>query len=247
VRSSVCSYSFHRSFDEGSMDLDGYIAFCRDAGFTELDVWSRHIGDGDEERLRDSPVPVGSIAVDGADAWAPTEEERAANRERAERWLDLAAAVGAKTVRFNAGPFHYAFEPGSGTEAEFAGVVAGFKHLVDYGSDRSVDVVTENHWGPFQHPDELDRLLDAVPGLGLLFDTNNWPEGTREAAWERYAPRARTTHFKTVDARAVELLRNAGYDGCWGIEIEGLPPDADERAAVVDALARLRGLVEGNA
>jgi sugar phosphate isomerase/epimerase len=245
VRASVCSYSFHGSFEDGSMDLDGYIAFCRDAGFTELDVWSLHIGDGDEERLRDSPVPVGSLAVDGADAWAPTEKERAANRERAERWLDLAAAVGAKTVRFNAGPFHYAFEPGTGTDEEFDGVVAGFTHLVDYGRERGVEVVTENHWGPFQHPDELDRLLDAVPGLGLLFDTKNWPDGTHEAAWERYAPRARTTHFKSIDPRAVELVRNAGYDGCWGIEVEGLPPDADERAAVTDALARLRPLVEG--
>src|SRR3954454_10956887 len=96
---SVCSYSFHRSFDAGTMDLDGYIAFSRAAGFTQLDAWSRHLegafGDRREAvRLRaaaeDAGVPFASIAVDGADAWAPTEEERAAYRERSDRWLETA-------------------------------------------------------------------------------------------------------------------------------------------------------------
>jgi sugar phosphate isomerase/epimerase len=254
VRASVCSYSFHRSFEDGSLDLERYVAFCRDEGFTELDVWSRHLDGVGPEELRAAGVPVGSLAVDGADAWAPTEEERAEHRERTERWLAFAEAAGAARVRFNAGPFHHAFEPGTGSDELFEEVAAGFADLVARGRARGVEVLTENHWGPFQHPDELGRLLDAVPGLGLLFDTHNWPEGTQLRAWERYAPRARMTHFKTFAfddtgrettqdlERAVGLLRAAGYDGVWGVE--SVPDDGDEVGAAARTLALLRRLVE---
>jgi sugar phosphate isomerase/epimerase len=262
MRYSVCSYSFHRSFDDGSMDLDGYIAFCRDAGFTELDVWSRHLptvlADSQEaERVKaladEAGVPFASIAADEGAAWAPTEGERDANREGATAWLDLATRLGATQVRFNSGPFHVAFEPGEGTAEQFDGVVAGFTDLVARGRERGIEVITENHWGPFQHPDDLGRLLDAVPGLGLLFDTHNWPEELQSEAWDRYAGRARMTHFKTFAfsdgdettqdiPRAVSLVQAGGYDGCWGVE--SVPDDGDERAAAEQTLALLRRLVE---
>jgi sugar phosphate isomerase/epimerase len=262
---SVCSYSFHRSFDAGTMDVDGYIEFSRDSGFTQLDAWSRHLertfdDRREAQRLRavaeDAGVPFASVAIDGADAWAPTEEERAAHRERSDRWLDTAAALGARFARFNAGPFRVGFEPGEGTAAMFDGVVAGFTDLVRRGRERGVEIVTENHWGPFQHPDDLGRLLDAVPGLGLLFDTANWPAELQQTAWERYAPRARLTHMKTFAfdgdrettqdlPRVVRLLRDGGYDGPWGIESE--PESGDEREVVVRSLAVLRGLLDDRA
>lgn len=257
MRTSVCSYSFHRSFEAGEMDIDGYVDFCGRLGFTELDAWSRHLGGAHDDareadRLRDraeeAGVPFGSIAVDGADAWAPTEEERAENRERTERWLETAARLGAKQARFNAGPFHLGFEPGDGTDEMFEGVVGGFADLVARGRAHGVEVLTENHWGPFQHPSDLGRLLDAVPGLGFLFDTHNWPDGLLQEAWDRYAHRARLTHMKTFggdDAdlpRVVSILRESGYDGTWGVE--SVPPDGDERAAAARTLERLRGLVE---
>ena len=34
---SLCSYSLHRTFAAGEMDISGYIRFCKEAGFTQLD------------------------------------------------------------------------------------------------------------------------------------------------------------------------------------------------------------------
>ena len=119
-----------------------------------------------------------------------------------------------------------------------------------------MEIVIENHWGPTNHPDVMYKLLDAVPGLGLLFDSNNWPAGTHGRAWPQYAKYARLTHFKTFrfDSAGnepdwdipgvIHLLQAAGYNGCWGIE--STPDDGDEREAALKSLALLRRILESN-
>ena len=57
--------------------------------------------------------------------------------------------------------------------------------------------VIENHWGASRMPENVVRILEAVPGLGLLFDTGNWPEEMRETGWALCAHYARATHLKT--------------------------------------------------
>ena len=42
MRYSLCSYSLHRTFDAGQMDIFGYIDFCKEAGFTQLDPWKAY-------------------------------------------------------------------------------------------------------------------------------------------------------------------------------------------------------------
>lgn len=42
-----------------------------------------------------------------------------------------------------------------------------------HAQDKNVEVIIENHWGPIKHTDNLVPVLEAVDGLGLLFDTNN--------------------------------------------------------------------------
>ncbi|MBN1285425.1 MAG: hypothetical protein JXB47_08505, partial [Anaerolineae bacterium] len=105
-----------------------------------------------------------------------------------------------------------------------------------------------------QHPENLVKLFDAVEGLGLLFDTNNWAPGKQEQGWEMCARYARGTHVKTfsfdadgnepsVDIpKAMHILLDAGYDGVWGIE--SVPKDGDEYAGVkktVALMARVLG------
>jgi hypothetical protein len=43
MRYSLCSYSLHRTFDAGQMDLFGYFRFCQEAGYTQLDPWNAHL------------------------------------------------------------------------------------------------------------------------------------------------------------------------------------------------------------
>lgn len=255
---SLCSYSFHRTAAAGKIDVFGYIDFCKDAGFTQLDPWMKHIEAGfdDDDYIAQVKaagdkvgLPFGCIAVDGAHIYEPTAEGIAENRARAYRWIDIAAALGATQVRIDAG--------GRNNERAddiFEIVVDGFKDLIAYAKARNIEIVIENHWGPFKDPDNLERLLKAVPGLGLLFDSYNWPEGTHEQAWPQHAPYATITHFKTFKfdeqgnepnwdiPRVIKILQDAGYSGTWGIE--STPEDGDELGAARKTLALLKRVLE---
>ena len=250
---SVCSYSFHRTFDEGKMDIFGYIDWCKAAGFTKLDPWMRHLEEGFADdafiaRVRAAGdaagLPFGCIAVDGAHVYEKTAVARAANRQKAYRWIDIAAALGATQIRIDAG--------GRGESwGDIADVVIeGYNDIIAYARPHGIEVVIENHWGPTQDPNTMYKLLDAVDGLGLLFDSFNWPAGTHEQAWPQYAPYASLTHIKTFAfdedgneatwdiPKVIRILREAGYDGCWGIE--GESPDWDEIEIVTRTLALIK-------
>jgi len=250
---SICSYSFHRTVDAGEMDVFDYIRWCQEHGFTQLDPWMKHLADGYEddtflERLKiaaqNAGLPFGCIAVDGAHIYEPTAEARAANRQTAYRWIDITAELGATQVRIDAGGREQTLDE------IFDIVVEGYNDVVAYGRNKGVEIIIENHWGPTKHPDNLVKVLDAVDGLGLLFDTNNWAEGTQEYAWQKCAPYARMTHVKTfrfdadgndptVDIpKAMHILLDAGYAGVWGIE--SCPTEISETEGAEKTLALMR-------
>lgn len=258
MRYSVCSYSFHRTFAAGKMDIFSYITWCKENGFTQLDPWMHHLSDGFNDdafirQVKDAAnaveLPFGCIAVDGAHIYEPTAEARAANRQKAYRWLDIAHQLSATQVRIDAGGREESYD-------EIAEVVvAGYNDLIAYARPRGIEVIIENHWGPTKDPNVMHKLLDAVDGLGFLYDTANWPAGTHAQAWPQYAKYASLTHIKTFAfdkngnepnwdiPHAIRLLREAGYDGCWGIE--GESPDWDEIEIVTRTLALIKREVEG--
>ena len=274
---SICSFSFHRLLEAGKQDIFKYITDCKELGCTQLDPWNAHLAGvedaetvkkagsdpehaklppRDEEYLSRVKVaadaaglPFGCIAADGAHLYEETLEARQANRALAYRWLDIAHKLGASQLRIDCGG------PPEMPDDVFAIIVEGYDDLISRARDKGIEILIENHWGPSPIPDQLIKILDAVDGLGLLFDTHNWAKGTQRVAWEMFAPYARSTHFKTfafdaegnettVDIpRAVETLKSAGYSGCWGIE--SCPGDGDEYAAARKTIALLNRLVEG--
>ena len=250
---SICSYSFHRTVAAGEMDIFSYITWNKENGFTQLDPWMKHLETGYEDdafldRVKVAAaavdLPFGCIAVDGGHVYEATPEERAQRRTVAKRWIDICAYLGAPQVRLDSGG------PEELTDEIFAIIVEGFNDLVAYGRTRGVEVIMENHWGASKHADNVVRILDAVDGLGLLFDTNNWAEGTAEAAWPKCAPYARLTHVKTwefddagndptVDIpKAMRILLDSGYAGTWGIESS--PIDGDEIGCALKTLALMK-------
>lgn len=256
----ICSYSFHRAFAAGTMDVFSFIDLCAQLGCTQLDPLALHMepafdDPGYRERLQkaaeDVGLPFGCIAVDGADVYEPEPEARRENRERAYRWLEVLAALGARQARIDAG------NPPEMSEDVLATLVEGYTGLVARGQERGLEILVENHRGALQEPDSVVRLLEAVPGLGLLFDTNNWVSGKQREGWERTAPYARATHIKTfafdetgkdptVDLQyAVRLLQEAGYDDAWGIE--STPRELDEVEAVRKTIALLQRTLDTGA
>lgn len=121
-------------------------------------------------------------------------------------------------------------------------IVEGYQDLMQHAKQAGLKLIMENHWGANKTPENVVKILESVEGLGLLFDSNNWPEGRHEESWERCAKYANSVHIKTFafDAngnettvnipKVVSLLREAGYQGAWGIE--SIPKDGDEYTAV---------------
>lgn len=257
MRYSLCSYSLHRTVEAGKLDVFGYNRFCREAGFTQLDPWNFHIArayddDGYLAELKASGaevgLPYGCIAVDGAHIYEPSAEGRTENQRRRYRWLEIAAELGAEQLRIDAGGRD---EP---LDAILPALVEGYADIIARARPLGVEIIIENHWGPTNHPDAMRRLLDAAPGLGLLFDSYNWPAGTHSRAWRELAGDARLTHFKTFRFDAdgndpdwdipglIRLLQDAGYAGAWGIESS--PEDGDELGAAQKTLALLKRCLE---
>lgn len=269
MKFSICSFSFHRLLADGKQDMFQYITDCKRLGAAELDPWNAHLSVvKDEDAVLEAGhdpenaalsaqsdayldkvkaaaeaagLPFGCIAVDGAHIYEDTPEERAHNRAIAYRWLDVAEKLNARQVRIDAGG------PEEMPDDIFTIIVEGYQDLVARGQEKGVEILIENHWGASKHPENVVKLIEAVDGLGLLLDTNNWAEGKQIQGWEMCAPYARATHIKTfrfdedgrepsVDiAKAMHILLDAGYDGVWGIE--SVPKDGDEYEGVKKTIA----------
>jgi len=276
MRIGICSYSFHRLLAAGQMDIFRYITTCKELGCTQLDPWNAHLSDlkdGAEalhagknpgksqylsavdenyvERVRaaadETKLQFGTMVVDGAHIYEPTAEAREANRQRAYRWISVGATLGMKQIRIDAGG------PEEMPGDIFQIIVDGYRDLIDRAGSKGIEILIENHWGPSIVPENIERLMAAIPGLGLLLDTRSWKPGRRDEGCKRCARFAKATHIKTINwdtagnepnediGGAVTALKGAGYQGTWGIE--SVPADGDEIAGCRRAIALLKRLV----
>jgi sugar phosphate isomerase/epimerase len=283
VELGICSFSFHRLLAAGEQDIFKYVADCKELGATQLDPWDEHLAPLKEsektwrgeveprnvqlssqdeaylERVRRAAeakgLPFGCIAIDGVHIYEPALEACRANRAAAYGWLEVAARLGAKQVRIDAGG------PEEMDCDVFRIIVEGYRDLVARGQEagrngRSVEILVENHWGTSRIPKNVVKVVEAVEGLGLLFNTDNWAPGQQEMGWQMCARYARATHIKTFsfDARgyepsvdiprAMRILIDAEYDGCWGIE--SCPHNGDEYEGVRKTIALIKRVIDGS-
>jgi sugar phosphate isomerase/epimerase len=269
---SICSYSFHRLLEEGGQDVFQYINDCHSLGCTQLDLWNGHLPSllDDETRSPSSftpeyarlssdemdylgrikaaadgaGLPFGCLAVDGAHIYEPSPEAQQAQKIKAHRWLNIAGQLRAQQIRIDSGG------PPEMPDDVFEVIVSGYKDLIPRAGEKGIEVVIENHWGASRIPENVMRILDAATGLGLLFDSGNWPAELRETGWTRCARYARATHIKTfafdaegnettVDIpRVMHILQETGYQGSWGIE--SVPRQGDEIEAARKSIALVR-------
>jgi len=273
---SICSYSFHRLLAARQQDVFQYIDACKRLGCTQLDPWnghltelrngddtihddgtgtrdgSRYLSSGDAkyiEQLKQAAdrvgLPFGCIAVDGAHIYEADVQKRRDNRSRAYRWMEVAARLGAKQVRIDSGGSEEL------TDDAFAIIKEGFGDVIAVGRRGGVEVLVENHWGPTKIPDNVEKMLKHIPGLGFLWDSHNWKRELRDQGRVKCARYARCTHLKsfafdaegneTSDeeaAGALRTLKQSGYRGCWGVE--SVPDDGDELTAAANTIALIK-------
>jgi hypothetical protein len=274
---SICSYSFHRMLEAGLQDAFQYIDTCRQLGCTRLDPWNGHLVEirkGDDAIRRDDAglqelsaeeshyvaelkraadaarLPFGCIAVDGAHIYETDLQKRRENRLRAYRWIEVAARLGAKQVRIDSG----------GEEKMTADVLQiikeGFADVISVAKRKGIEVLVENHWGATKIPENVIQMLEAIPGLGFLWDSHNWKRELREQGRVSCAKYASCTHLKTFrfDALgneisdedavgALRILTRSGYRGCWGVE--SVPEDADEITGAAKTIELIKKIAIG--
>ena len=165
--------------------------------------------------------------------------------------LEIADALGAPTIRINAGRWGTIenfdeFMKKRGLEPPIAG------HTEDEAFDWSIDglgkclkraeelgiiLALENHWGLSRSPEGIQRILAAFnsPFIGALMDTGNFLEDPYDKL-KAMAPRTVFVQAKTYFGgglwytleldyqRIARILAEANYSGYVSLEMEGKEP-----------------------
>jgi len=159
----------------------------------------------------------------------PDPGARAAAIDAVKPWIDIAHALGARSVRVS---------PGKVDAEDLEPSAASYKVLAAYALARGVLVLVEN-LGDFgaDNPEELVKLFQLTgPGrLGALPDLGNFADGpTRQKGLKLLFPYASSVcHAKGLEfdasgvetaydfPQAVEISKHSAFRGLYSIEFEG--------------------------
>ena len=159
----------------------------------------------------------------------PDPEKRQAALEAVERWVDVARALGVKSISVG---------PGKVDPEDLARTAESYKELTAYAQKKSVHVVVENaDTLGSDDPQQLLALLRlAGPArLGALPNFANFPdEPTRQSGLAMLFPYAQNVcHAKSLEfsadgaettydfPAAVETARKAAFRGIYSIQFDG--------------------------
>ncbi|WP_367914353.1 sugar phosphate isomerase/epimerase family protein [Leadbetterella sp. DM7] len=207
-----------------------------------------------KKRCDDAGVTVGLIMCDAlGDLGNADSVARMQTVENHYPWVDIAAYLGAKTIRVNAA--------GQGTAEEVAEHAAdGLRKLGEYAATKGINVVVENHGGYSSDGSWLAGVMKAVnrENVGTLPDFGNFciergPEGCVKEydlykGIEELMPYAKGVSAKTNDfdadgnettkdyARIMKIVKDSGFKGNIGIEYEGRNLSEDEGIKATKAL-----------
>lgn len=233
MRISLISYTFHTMTRQGTMDVFGYLETVRYRyGLTTADLWNHTLASLEKDYLRlvrqglvERELELVNLAVDGAHIWEDDPETRRHHWEVALAHLEAAEFLGAKTVRIDAGGGR---DERDFTPEQFDHIVARFREYAQRAYDNGYRVGPENHWGAEAVPEVLKRLCEAVdhPGFGVLLHAKRWHGEQAAQGDEMIAPWVMHTHLTPALsdeelASKMAMLREAGYQGAWGLEMGG--------------------------
>jgi sugar phosphate isomerase/epimerase len=223
MKISIASYAFHGLLKEGKMDLFGYLESCAYRYHVRsADIWNGMFLSTDDdylakvkEALVERELELANLCVDGAHIWEDDPEVRERNYQNALAYLHAAEVLGAKTIRIDAGVRAETF-----TGEQFDWIVKRYKEYAQRAYDNGYRAGPENHWGAEAVPENMKRICQAVdhPAFGVLLHFKGSLADDR-----LMAPWAMHTHisWEISEGRLEEtmaMLRDAGYQGYWGIE-----------------------------
>jgi sugar phosphate isomerase/epimerase len=254
------AYSFRTYLDlkKPKMTLEEFVSRCGEWGSDGVELteyfFPKPITLDYLVRLKRLAVRLG-LTITGAPIGnrftLPPGEARDAQIASVRRWIDVAADLGAPTVRIFAGGAAKETTPSQARKW----AVECIESCLDQAAKRGVVLVLENDGGVTSDADGTLEIVNAIKSdwFGMNLDTGNFKTADPYADLERCAPHAVTCHFKTeitrkgadksepADmARMVSILRKANYRGFINLEYEG---QEDPLGAVPRFLEIMRKLV----
>ena len=145
------------------------------------------------------------------------------------KWVDIAHYLGCHAIRCNMRGGLREWKQDTDLVSRAA---ESFQDLLDYAKDSGLNILIENHGGASSDADLLASLMKKVgdPRFGTLPDFGNFNEGDdRYESTRKLMPyalgvsvKASWTHEEAHPGwdlkRLIEIARQSGYHGFWGIE-----------------------------
>lgn len=225
---SIAGYSVHGLLSEGKIDIFGYLESCRYRyGLNTADIWNGLLPNIDSNSvlkvkhgLEERELTLVNYHVDGVHLWEDDAEARERNYKEALLHLKVAATLSAKTVRFDTGGKLVRM---SNEQLDY--ISSRYREYCQFGHDHGFKVGPETHWGISLIADNMEAIAKAVdhPAYGILLHIGHWEQGDPDEGDRLLAPYTVHTHVdanitRTVLAEKMQMLLDAGYTGCWGVE-----------------------------
>lgn len=226
--------------------------FAGELGLHNVELWYLHFEDASMaycERIRSATERSGSRIINiQAGVTNPSDTDpavRAQGVEEARTWIDRAVVLGSPRLRINTGGGEAPFDAGRTADS--------FRRMADYGRERGVMLLVENHGGYSQDIDHVVAILEAVndSNCRALADYGNTPAGSTEdriAGLSKLFPylefvSAKGTGFDDQYAHSdydigalVRATEASGFAGYYSIELwpdeDSSPPADPVRAAL---------------
>jgi len=222
MKTSIASYAFYGLLREGKIDLFGYLESCKYRyGLRTADIWNGMLVSTEEgylnkvkDALDERELTLVNLCVDGAHIWEDDADVREQNYQNALAHLRAAEILGARTIRIDAGVRAETF-----TDEQFDWIVKRFKEYAQRAHEGGYMVGPENHWGAEMVPANMKRICEAVdsPAFGVLLHFKRIEGDAVMAPWAMHAHIAWNITEGCL-GESMAMLRDAGYEGYWGVE-----------------------------
>lgn len=272
----ISSYSFHRlgKGPEGHgaiPPVEAMIDRTAALGLTGFEVLGVHMPSTERDYLNGLKrhalhAGVHFLSVSAHhDFVKPDPESRREQVRIVDRWIEVAAMMGAPVVRVFGGRWrtipdfseymarrgHEPPVPGYTEDDAWEWIFDCFGQCLKTAEREGVTLALENHWGFTASAAGTCRIIETLdsPWMRAMIDTGNFLEGDVYAEIEAMAPHAVLVQAKaypggglyyTLDLdypRIIEIFRRHGYRGALSLEMEG---NAHPDEGVPEALAMLR-------
>lgn len=178
-----------------------------------------------KQNAKDHDVKMVLIMVDAeGDGCEPTAKLRKQFDINHRKWIDIAQYLGCSAIRTNCrGPENVDKKEALKWAAE------SYNMLLEYAVQAKISVVIENHGGVSNDPDWMVALMEAVDNLyfGTYPDWrspsdtfDNWDYLKKTLPWAG-GMSYRNQPTEALTEKMINLCRDSGYKGWYGIESSG--------------------------